>query len=81
MDIICSEKRVTDNISAPNGSYFVVILQQFFATRAILKIGKRKLSMLLALASAGRSSDLRALDIRYMTIRLHLHSTFIYDYN
>ena len=27
-----------------------------------------KLSMLLALASAGRSSDLRALDIRYMTI-------------
>lgn len=28
-----------------------------------------KLSMLLALASAGRSSDLRALDIRYMSIK------------
>ena len=28
-----------------------------------------KLSMLLALASAGRSSDLRALDLRYMTVK------------
>ena len=28
----------------------------------------QKLSMLLALASAGRSSDLRALDLNYMTV-------------
>lgn len=28
-----------------------------------------KLSMLLTLASAGRSSDLRALDLRFMTVK------------
>ena len=76
-DLVCRVLNACFNARPPQPRYVVTwdvdkVLSYIHSLRENSTLSNKcltlKLSMLLALASAGRSSDLRALDIRYMTI-------------
>ena len=79
-DLVCRVLNACFNARPPQPRYVVTwdvdkVLSYIHSLRENSTLSDKcltlKLSMLLALASAGRSSDLRALDIRYMTITDH----------
>ena len=76
-ELVCQVLNACFNVRPPQPKYVMMwdvdlVLQHFCSLGPNDSLSDKqltlKLSMLLALPSAGRSSDLRALDLRYMTI-------------